>query len=51
MPAVISSQRNKINSDSKGGNARAVVGQEPCTVGRRCAQQPSPQKDVVEKDL
>lgn len=36
MPAVISSQRNKINSDSMGGNPRPVVGQEPYTAARGC---------------
>lgn len=34
MLAVTSSQRNKINSDSKGSNPRPVVGHEPYAAAR-----------------
>lgn len=48
MPTVISSQRNKINSESNGGNPRPVVGQKPYTAARGCVYLPFSQKDSVE---
>lgn len=38
MRAVTSSQRNKINSDSKGSNPRPVVGHKPCAAARGCVR-------------